>query len=171
MGGYGSIQSILDNNANLLRKKSLFKDKGKRFEPTDTQLKFKELSEEDLSVLKEQIRKESKESNRIMNYIAVIIIVVLVVFIGNYLVESNEKHEEYEKSIAAKNRSIKKEKLITLLVRGDDFFEEQHYKNALFFYKKGAKLFPEDTLVQSKIQLCYKMRCKAENKDCDKLVR
>ncbi|CAL2085963.1 hypothetical protein [Tenacibaculum sp. 190524A05c] len=52
MGGYGSIQPILKNNKQLLRKKSLFKDKKKIVKSEKGELEFREYSEEEFYCLK-----------------------------------------------------------------------------------------------------------------------
>ncbi|CAM1342506.1 conserved hypothetical protein [Tenacibaculum amylolyticum] len=167
MGGHGSIQPVLKNNKNLLRKKSLFKDQEKRFKIIDVKLKFKKATEEELELHKEKIRERSRRA-RIPYYFVIVTIVILIGVMTNYLITSNE---EYKQSIQQQNLRLKKEQLAILIEKGDVFYAKEHYKNALFFYKKGQILFPKDAALSLKIKDCYQKRCERIGVDCEKLTK
>ncbi|WP_299622560.1 hypothetical protein [uncultured Tenacibaculum sp.] len=167
MGGYGSIQPLLNSNKDLLRKKSLFKDKGKNLKSEEGKLEFVKLSEEELDALKNEINKKSTKE-RLLGVFGVIFLVVFIGFTANYLIQGNET---YKSSIDSKNHQIRLDEFNVNMKKGDEFYYQAHYKNALFFYNKSLVLFPENTLVKTKINNCYRLRCENENIDCNKLVR
>lgn len=167
MGGHGSIQPVLKNNKDLLRKKSLFKDQEKRFKTIDVKLKFKKPTEEELELHKEKIRERSRRA-RVPYYFVIVTIVILIGVMTNYLITSNE---EYKQSIQQQNLRLKKEQLAVLIEKGDVFYEKEHYKNALFFYKKGQVLSPKDSLLSLKINNCYQKQCEHFGLDCEKLIK
>ncbi|WP_075343729.1 hypothetical protein [Tenacibaculum agarivorans] len=82
MGGSGSIQPILDNNKNLLRKKSLFRDlKHEITGDYNTNLKFKEVDTEELEKIKESIRVKAKRDEKRTVLVSFLICVVSAAFL------------------------------------------------------------------------------------------
>lgn len=165
MGGYGSIQPILNNNKNLLRKKNLFRDKEQRFKSSEGTLHFKECSEEELELVKKKLRKEAAKK-RILDIGISVFVIVLVGFLASYLIQIDNT---YEKAIQERNLKLQQEQLATYIKKGDNFYNSYHYKNALFFYKKGLELAPKNTLLQLKIKNCYRNRCENSGIDCEKI--
>ncbi|WP_442267736.1 hypothetical protein ACSIGC_08735 [Tenacibaculum sp. ZS6-P6] len=167
MGGYGSIQPLLNSNKDLLRKKSLFRDKEKRLKSEEGELEFVKLSDEELKLFKKEMAKQSWKE-KVLGIIAVLFVIAFVSFTVNYLIQENRNYKEY---IASKNYQRKLNEFNKYLKKGDEFYYDGHYKNALFFYKKSSVLFPENSLVKTKMNNCYRLRCENENIDCNKLVR
>ncbi|WP_299678699.1 hypothetical protein [uncultured Tenacibaculum sp.] len=167
LGSFGSPQALLDSNKNLLRKKSLFKDREKRLKSEEGELEFVKLSDEELELLKKEITKQSWKE-KVLGIIAVLFVITFVSFTANYLILENKNYKEY---ISSKNYQHKLNEFNEYMKKGDEFYYQEHYKNALFFYKKSSILFPENSLVKTKMNNCYRLRCENENIDCNKLVR
>lgn len=167
MGGYGSIQPILKNNKQLLRKKSLFKDKKKIVKPEKGELEFRECSEEEFLLLKEKLKKKAKR-RKLINYVIAVLAVVIISFITVFIISANNA---YRKKIQENNLKIKGEQIAVYMEKGDTFYHSYHYKNALFFYHKAEELSPENSLIKMKINNCYRNRCETEGLDCEKIKK
>ncbi|SNR14299.1 Protein of unknown function [Tenacibaculum jejuense] len=167
MGGYGSIQPLLNSNKDLLRKKSLFKNKDKKVKSEEGELEFIKLSDEELKLLKKEMAKKSWKE-KVLGVFTVVFVIAFVGFTASYLIQQNRVYEEY---IASKNHQHKLNEFNINIKKGDEFYYQGHYKNALFFYTKSSTLFPENSLVKTKMNNCYRLRCENENIDCNKLVR
>lgn len=167
LGSFGSSQALLDSNKNLLRKKSLFKDREKRLKSEEGELEFVKLSDEELELLKKEITKQYCKE-KVLGIIAVLFVITFVSFTANYLIQENRNYKEY---ISSKNYQHKLNEFNEYMKKGDEFYYQEHYKNALFFYKKSSILFPENSSVKTKMNNCYRLRCENENIDCNKLVR
>lgn len=166
-GGFGSQQALLNSNKDLLRKKNLFRDQEKKFKTKNAKLEFVKLSEEELELLKKEISAKSWKE-KLLGVITVFFLMAFVGFVTNYLIQENTGYKEY---VASKNHQIILDEFNVNMKKGDEFYYQEHYKNALFFYNKSLALFPENTLVKTKINNCYRLRCENENIDCNRLVR
>ncbi|AUC13709.1 hypothetical protein BTO06_00465 [Tenacibaculum sp. SZ-18] len=165
MGGYGSIQPVLDNNDKLLRKKNLFRDREKDLKSEEGKLEFVKCSDEELSTIKTELKKEANK-NILINILMIVFVNLIVGCFAVYFIQENKA---YKKRIEVKNLKIQQEQIKIFLNKGDVFYNSQHYKNALFFYNKAIELSPNKTLLKSKIQNCYQIRCESLGVDCDKV--
>ncbi len=166
-GGSGSIQPLLNANKSLLRKKSYLKDKDKSIPIKDAELEFIELPNEELELLKKKIRVEANNHN-FLHVLSVIFMVIILGFMTHYFLQENDDYEEY---IANKNYQLRLKEFNVNIKKGDEFYYTSHYKNALFFYRKSLALFPENSLVKTKMKNCYRLQCENENINCTKLLR
>lgn len=81
MGGEGSMQAmktILENNRSLLRKKRMFDEKSSTTKNSNTKLEFKEIAQEDLEKVKQNIRKKAQQEQRMYRLIFVVLAVIVI---------------------------------------------------------------------------------------------
>jgi len=164
MGGEGSIQSLLNNNQNLLRKKRLFdrtksisERKKELLNLNNGKLQFKKISDKELNVIKVTIQNRAKKRD-LRNTVYFLIILI---FIGSLITVNLNKRLTLEKELKSKaeNYFLQKELQENLkkhniyLEDAEDQFNKEHWKNAIYFYKKALTLNPNDSLSVKKLKI------------------
>jgi len=182
MGGEGSMQAmntILRNNRNLLRKKSMFKRDQSFFKARKEYLKaangeidFKKISKSELRKIREKVIKERKFENLRVWMITLAILIPIIafgVYISNQFKIENELHFEQEQLIIAEHQFDKKKDNYDFFIEeGDKWIEKKNWRNAIYQYNNAVKVFPEKYEANYRLALAYTYNCKFENKDCEK---
>jgi len=182
MGGEGSMQAmntILRNNRNLLRKKSMFKRDQSFFKARKEYLKaangeidFKKISKSELRKIREKVIKERKFENLRVWMITLAILIPIIVFgvyISNQFKIENEQHFEQEQLIIAEHQFDKKMDSYDFFIEeGDKWIEKKNWRNAIYQYNNAVKVFPKKYEANYRLALAYSYNCKFENKDCEK---
>jgi tetratricopeptide (TPR) repeat protein len=189
MSGAGNMQSmntIIRNNRNLLRKISVFKKDSSFMSARKAYLKafqgevdIRKLSKQELRKIREKVIKErEKESLRlwIISFLITISILFLSYNLYNSFIEyQNKKLNEnfvsdkgLEKILIERENQKKIKKYEFYINNGDNWIEKQNWKNAIFQYKNAVKEFPEKYEANYRLALGYSYNCKFLNKDCDK---
>ena len=157
MAGEGSIQPLLNNNKNLLRKKNYFrKDKSasKRkktlLKGSTGELKFKKISDKKLQILKNEIQnKTQKEAlkNSIYTIIALLIVSVFITFHVKKMWAFDKEHTlKTERFLLQKENAKKLRAYNIYMENAQEQFQNKHWKNAVHFYKKALIFKPQDSL-------------------------
>ncbi|MDY7395054.1 hypothetical protein UMM65_07360 [Aureibaculum sp. 2210JD6-5] len=177
MGGEGSMQSmitILRNNRNLLRKKSIFKrertfisTRKEYYKAAKGKIDIKNASKQDLKILRERIIKQRKRENIRAWVVTFSILLPIIVFI---LYSSNETRKDKTKSIENQKEMYLNEhfnEYSYFLEEGDKWIEKRHWNNAIYRYQQAVKLFPNEFEANYRLALAYSYNCKFEKKDCE----
>jgi len=164
LGGGGNIQALLKNNRNLLRKKSFFrKDKSSSEKKKELlknhsgELEFEKVSESKLTILKQKIRDDTRKSALKTSFY----LVFLLLIIGSLLYINLQNTSKSEKEFELVSRKIAYEKELQertakyngYIEDGKDQFEKQHWKNAIYFYKKALLVKPKDSLSSNQLKI------------------
>jgi len=164
MGGEGSIQPLLNNNRNLLRKKRLFNKnksisdrKNELLKNHTGKLKFKKTSQKELLIIKKKIQTTAKRQNLKSGiYLSFALLLVVGIMIL-HLYRTSKLEKELEANIAphilTENPNKILKKYNAYIEDGEDQFEKQHWKNAIYFYKKALLMKPKDSLASTKLKI------------------
>lgn len=189
MGGAGhmaSMNTILRNNKNLLRKVSIFK-KDRSFmsnrkaylKATKGDVDIKKLSKQELRIIRERVIKE-REKEQIRNWVLSILIITPILILGYNIFDNiiqyqnkklNEKFipdKELEQILLSREKLEKKDDYYFFIDNGDEWIEKRNWKNAIFQYKNAVQVFPEKYEANYRLALAYSYKCKFDNSDCDK---
>lgn len=169
MGGEGSIQPLLNNNKNLLRKKSFFKrdksasvQKATLLKNNSGELAFEKVSDEDLEKIKSEIQSKAKRIdiiNGIYATIAIIIICSLLTLYIRHTIKIDRAYKLQTEKLMLQEKAAKNQRIYDVYVEeATEQFEKRHWKNAIHFYKKALVKKPNDSLatiqlIQSETQL------------------
>lgn len=164
MGGTGSIKPVLNNNRNLLRKTNFF-NKGKStserkkelLKNSDGELHFKKITEEKLNALKRRIReKAKKKALRNNSYLIIAFFVsvsILIIYTHNTLKLEKGLEAKIKTQLFNENQLLNTQKYNMYMEDGANQFNKQHWKNAIFFYKKALTVKPQDSLAKIKLRI------------------
>jgi len=158
MAGGGSIQPLLKNNKNLLRKKRFFKKdksiserKKELLKNHIGELQFKDVTSEELQTIKEGIRKKAKRRNlKNIVYLGFVFLLVTCLIIFNHLKTIEHEKELQLKATAHLNQEHLK-KYNAYIEDGENQFKKHHWKNAIYFYKKALIVKPNDSLASIRL--------------------
>lgn len=184
IAGAGSIQSmitILRNNKNMLRKKSLFR-KDKSFlnlreeylkaTPIHKKIDSKKLSKEELEEIRLKVIKSYRKDNIKTFLTASVIMIVLIGFVYHV---SHSIYMDLKKYQEVEGNQIKEQKLYDVTEKfnfyvadGDKWMESLNYKNAVFQYENALALIHDDTEVEMKLAEALTFQCYYDAKDCEK---
>lgn len=189
MGGAGhmaSMNAILRNNRNLLRKVSIFKKDSSFMSARKAYLKvlggkvdIKKLSKKELFEIREKVIKERKKESIKYWVISLLIAIPLTIFsynlYDNFIQYQNKKlnenfvqDKELEKILIERKSQEKIDKYYFLIADGDKWIEKQNWKNAIFQYKNAVREFPTKYEANYRLALGYSYNCKFKNLDCEK---
>jgi len=157
MGGEGSIQPLLNNNKNLLRKKSLFKrdksastQKAALLKNNTGELEFKKTSQEELQRIKIEIKRKAKKTdinNGIYAGIAIIFLISLMTIYINNAIKMDKQYKLQTEMLILQEENAKDERKYEIYIEeATEQFEKKHWKNAIHFYKKALVKKPNDSL-------------------------
>ncbi|SDY08984.1 hypothetical protein SAMN05444411_1222 [Lutibacter oricola] len=176
MGGEGSMQSmntILRNNRNLLRKKGMFNReksfrylRNKYYGNDKDEFDIRKLSEKELLEIREKVIKDRKRENLRALIITILFLITLIV-IGLYLFSPTKKITNQETNIY-KSEKVKLENYKSYMNLGDKMILKQNWKYAIIQYEKATKECPEKYTGHYKLLLAYSYNCKNNNLDCEK---
>lgn len=182
MGGAGSIQSmntILRNNRNLLRKKSIFKRdnsfmsaRKKYLKAAKGEIDFKNISKEELRAIRKKVIKEQKTEN-LRAWIITLVLLVPIFAFGIYISNQLEFEKQLpnnmnQELIIEQQFEEKVDDYYFYIDEGDFWIEKQHWKNAIYQYKNAVGIFPEKYEANYRLALAYSYNCKFAYKDCKK---
>ncbi len=172
MGGEGSMMAMiksLRNNRKLLRKNSRFK-KGRSFlNLKETDLKgatgkptFNAYSKEAIKKIKSKFGRRRKREKVFLIFLGLIGL-FLFVSLGKFLVEDvlQEHNDSRLELIQNKERLYLKH-----IEFGDRWFSQGKWKNAIFYYKQGVELYPEDYEINYRVVRAYILKCKDDLENC-----
>jgi tetratricopeptide (TPR) repeat protein len=174
MPGGGSMQGMqnsLNNNKMLLRSKRLFK-KERTFLNTKTaylkaangKIELRKASPEDLLKIRKKIIKERKRENIVLFSISILLICLFVYFGFKVVQHVNNMEEKEQKALIIQ----KETKYLHYLKKGDRWFEESNWYNAVFNYKKAKAVFPNDYTINYRIINTYTLGCEYNAENCNK---
>ncbi|NER14739.1 hypothetical protein GWK08_14880 [Leptobacterium flavescens] len=169
----GMVTSIRDNKK-LLRRKSMFK-KERSFLNTNKdsikvdrgQVNEKKASSKLLKRIREKVLRERK----IEKYNTLLILLLfspLFIFLIYTSFGSNDKdlaYAEYQEKIKFDKNY---DKYLFFISDGDKWYEERHWNNAVFQYKKALQLFPNEFNASYRLLQAYNSKCQNKSKDCHK---
>lgn len=189
MSGAGhmhSMNTILRNNKNLLRKISIFKKNNsfmsarkEYIKALNGEIDIKKLSKQELRIIREKVIREREKEN-IKNSVISILIMIPVIWLSynlynNFIQYQNEKLNDsyvYDKELEQiKINNEKQEKIeqyYFYIENGDEWIEKQNWKNAIFQYKNAVREYPEKYEANYRLALAYSYNCKFQNQDCEK---
>jgi len=156
MGGEGSMLhaiNTLKNNKNLLGRKGMFK-RGRTFlrrnkdslKAAEGEIDIRNLSEEELLLIKEKVLKERR--GYLLKAWSITVFVVLIVWSIGYFISSSyykEKNKKYvlvlqnrDRENFNKNEEIYKD----FMQDGAKWMKQERWKNAIMEYNKAVAIFP-----------------------------
>ncbi len=166
MGGEGSMQAmntIIRNNRKLLRKKGIFnrsksisERKRELLSPVRGALEFKNVSQEELRVLKLKIKNKAAKV-RIRNNVFLVVIVFVIFSITKLYSDfysTLEKEQKIKTEVLRLQEYTKKYNVY--MEDANDQFENKHWKNAVYFYKKALLMLPADSIAKVGLQKATK---------------
>ena len=189
MSGAGhmhSMNTILRNNRNLLRKMSVFKRDSSFMSTRKAYLKalqgevdIKKLSKQELRRIREKvIKNQRKESIKVLTLSILITIPFLILSYNlyeNFIQYQNKKlnenfvsDKELEKVLIIRENQKKEDKYDFFINDGDKWIEKRNWNNAIIQYKNAVKEFPEKYEANYRLALGYSYNCKFQHKDCEK---
>ena len=179
MGGEGSMQSmntILRNNRNLLRKKSMFKKeksfrylRNKYYRNDKGKFDIRKLSKKELLEIRKKVIEDRKREN-LKAWIITFIILIPIMLLGFYLFSPTKKITSQETNIY-KSEKTKLENYKAYMNLGDKMILKQNWKYAIIQYEKATIEYPEKYTAHYKLLLAYSYNCKHNNLDCEKTKR
>jgi len=177
MGGEGSIQSMitmLRNNRQLLRKKSIFKrdrtflnTKKEYYKAAQGYIDLKKASKEELLVIRKKIIKQRRLEN-VIAWSIVLAIMIPIIGFGIYAStkinhENKEKIEDIKETYLEDNIN----EFYYLIEEGDKWIEKKNWNNAIYRYTQAVELFPDDFEANYRLALAYSYDCRYNNKYCE----
>ena len=181
-----SMNTIIRNNRNLLRKISIFKKDSSFMSGRKAYLKalqgevdIRKLSKQELRKIREKVIKERKKESLKFWIISLLITIPLIIFsynlYGNFVQYQNKKlnenfvqDKELEKILIERKKQEKTDKYYFLIADGDKWIEKQNWENAIFQYKNAVREFPTKYEANYRLALGYSYNCKYSNLDCEK---
>lgn len=192
MSGAGhmhSMNTILRNNKNLLRKRNIFRRDASFMGARKAYLKamqgevdIKKLSKQELRRIREKVIKGQKKE-AIRFWVISIFISIPFLFLGyhlydNFIQYQNERlnqnyviDKDLEKILLERDFQKKLKNYAFFIREGDKWIEKQNWNNAVFQYKNAVREFPEKYEANYRLALGYSYNCKFKNKDCEKGLR
>ena len=185
-GNMSSMNTILRNNRNLLRKISIFKRDNSFMSARKAYLKalkgevdIKKLSKQELRRIREKVIKERKKESLKVLIISILITIPLIILsyniYDNFIQYQNKRlnenfvsDKELEKVLIIRENQKKADKYDFFINDGDKWIEKQNWKNAILQYKNALKEFPEKYEANYRLALGYSYNCKFQNRDCEK---
>ena len=180
MGGEGSILGMIISyreNMQKRRKKSMFA-RDRKFDSEDIaiynhlkyKLDVKKLSEEELKIYRDKIAGYNKKIKR--RQIAILLAIIIPISAGIYglaqlvIVKGPNTVEIKDQTAIQKKR----EDFVFYINDGDQWAEQQKWKNAIYQYENAIKLFPNDYMGNYRLARAYVNDCRSNNKSCDKAL-
>lgn len=173
----GSIAGMilsLRNNANMLRKRSMFKKestflriKKEYYKASKGKIDLKQLNPIQLRRIRQTIKYNRKESLK-HNLIAILFVVPIVLYVGNALLETSSfyPYSTYT-NIKGGNSQKKKSEYLFFVTKGDMYIEKEEWHNAIFHYTEALKLFPKEFSANYRLALAYTYSCSHEATNCE----
>lgn len=172
MGGQGSMMAMiksLRNNRKLLRKNSRFKKDRSFLNLKETDLKgatgkptFNAYSKEAIKKIKLKFKRRRKREKVFFVFLGLIGL-FLFVTLGRFLVE-DALQEQNDSRIELIQ---KKERLYLKHIEFEDrWFSQGKWKNAIFYYKQGVELYPDDYEINYRLVRAYSLHCKNDLENC-----
>lgn len=186
-GGAGTILDMimrLRANKNLLRRRSLFK-KNKSFFDEDkddfktphTELIFKTISEEELENIKRQNAAHRRSSRRKMIFVY-LVFAPFAFYAAVMAYQAIQKDYSLEKKIeqekVEQEAKVREENYEYFLKDGDKWLYQNHYRNAIYQYKKALEVMPSDFTAKFHLATAYAYSCQVDQIFCyeaEKLIR
>jgi hypothetical protein len=177
MAGEGFMQSTINslrNNNGMLRKKSMFSRersflniKKEYLKAAEGKLEFKEISKEELQLIRNRFIKNRKKEEIKAVIIFSTIALIFFSFLGyQYKIYSDKQNLKLEKQNLIKYTNDLHEYDYNIS-EGDKLIELKHWNNAIFRYKSAIEIFPKDFDANYRLALAYSYKCTYEKKDCE----
>jgi tetratricopeptide (TPR) repeat protein len=181
----GSVLSMitsLKNNANILPKRRTFRDRKRDYAyKLSESLKFKELPENELLVIKAKIKKKIRRERIIRMIIRLSILSLFLILSGFLIVDKYQNYinrqdkKERELKIIAEKKNQKQALLIenTILFylnKGNTFLAKEDYYNAKDMYARALEYDNEDYQLLLAYTKAYIYDCVYNDIECDKAV-
>jgi len=172
MFGSSSAKGMIDslrNNRKLLRKKSRFKKdrtflslnendlKGAKGKPT-----FKAYSKEAIKNIKSKFKRRRKRENVFFAFLGLLGL-FFSILLGTFLVKDvvQERNKSRQEQIQKNERVY-----LRYIEFGDRWFSQGKWKNAIFYYKQGVEVYPNDYEMNYRLLRAYCQFCKNDLEDC-----
>lgn len=179
----GSVFSMiisLKNNANILPKRKTFRDRRKDYNfRLGEALKYKELPKHELLELKAEIKRKIKKE-RLRSFFIRLSIIFIILIIAGFLMADRYKQyikrqakKEYEMQIILEKKQqdqalLKESCIVFYLNKGDAFFNQKDYFNAIEMYNRAMEYDAEDYRVLLACTKAYIYECVYYQRDCEK---
>ncbi len=171
-----AMNSVLKNNRNLLRKKSIFKNE-ERFLRTNpdhlqgirSKITVQKISAKQLKNIRTKTQKEQKKEIFKISMFILLSIAILIILFFTLLTPTPQERELANIQLAAKNTAIfeqKKAEFLFFIEDGDTWLKSHKYHNAIFQYKKALEVFPSEYDAHYRLAVAYSFQCQYEFKGC-----
>ncbi|MCC4211899.1 tetratricopeptide repeat protein [Leeuwenhoekiella parthenopeia] len=170
--GGSSAKGMIDslrNNRKLLRKNSKFKKDRSFLNLKETDLKgatgkptFNAYSKEAIRKIKIKFKRRRKREKVFFVFLGFIGL-FLFVSLGRLLVKDvlRERNDSRQEQIKKNERLYLKH-----IEFGDRWFSQGKWKNAIFYYKQGVELYPDNYEINYRLVRTYSLHCKNELENC-----
>ncbi|MCF8380997.1 MAG: hypothetical protein K9H49_15590 [Bacteroidales bacterium] len=181
----GTVLSMilsLKNNSNLLAKRKTYKELSKnyKYKPGDP-LKYKELPEAELIVLKAKIKRDLTRQRRLFALKSLFLIVlilgtggVILSYVNNNYIEKSKKNEKELRSILESRKyslsDIDERGIEYYLNQGNYLLSNNQYVGAKYYFKKAYKYGPNDFFVLYANAKVYIYDCIYNDVECAEAI-
>lgn len=174
MFGGGSIQGMitsLSNNKKLLRSKRLFKKersflnlKKEYLKASDGEKNLKKASKEELLRVRKKIIKERRRENVLLITVGITLMSAFSYFIIHLKEQENIAIKKQQTLEFKKNEK----EFLSLISKGDEWFENGKWHNSIYYYKKAKDIFPKNYDINYRLVRSYSFECQNEFENCEK---
>lgn len=167
--------TVLRENRNLRRKKSMFKKERTFLNQKSSEIKThvdevvtKKPSKYELSKIRDRVLQDRRKE--VILSVWIVLICAFLIWIFTDMAQKSEA-ERVIRSIAeveVENFQEKLDKYNYLISSGDEWYDSGKYYNAAFQYRLALEVFPKDTIAYEKLILAYDSNCTYNNRNCGK---
>lgn len=177
MGGEGSIQSmitILRNNKNMLRRKSVFRRetgfarlRTEYRNYTKGRIDSEPITEKELSEIREKIKKQNRRHNLRLASLSIIFFSLVI----GFTIKIYNNFNDYQIEVGNKVTKNDTKKYLFYLEDGDQWLEKGQFHNAIFQYLLAKEIYPTEYNVNYRLVLAYGGKCRYEQYGCAEGLR
>jgi len=167
--------TVLRENRNLRRKKSMFKKERTFLNHKSSEIKThidevvtKKPSKYELSKIRTSVLQDRRKEVILSVWIVLICAFLLWVFADMAYKSQAENVIRSAAEVEVENFQEKLDKYNYLISSGDEWYESEKYYNAAFQYRLALEIFPNDTVAYDKLISAYDLNCMHNNRNCGK---
>ena len=170
---YGSLTPGLNNNKNLLRKKSLFRRertflnlKKEYLKAADGKLDYKKASKEELLAIRKKIMRRRKKKEIVVATIYLFFVSLILYFVFTLVQQENVLLQNQQSTSLSDKTNNEKKQYAKLIKDGDQWSNKGNINNAIFQYKKARDIVSNNYELNYKLVRAYYTQCQTENENC-----